>query len=225
MFKKKITIYNNIKKSLSYRYDLNELKNYFCFIPKNLPIYFKTIPKQLFSPIFKTFMMKYRTIKTCPGFINLFKRSILVLSPYDIQIIFDEKNITYSSLQDTAIVHPNDQLITYIPSKKYKFLIKMELHVFIKTNVALLMHSSWYHFNDLDIPSGILPKNYDENLSFFIPIKKEQKELIIRQGDPLFLLTPLTESKIKLNFKNKYLIRNFKNTFSLLKKFAVDSLS
>ena len=61
------------------------------------------------------------------------------------------------------------------------------------------------------------------DLTFFIPIEKDTKDLYIKKGDPLFLLTPLCENKIKINYK---IIDHLKPnlTFSTLKKYLMDKL-
>ena len=70
---------------------------------------------------------------------------------------------------------------------------------------------------------GIINSNYKRDLTFFIPIENDTKDLYIKKGDPLFLLTPLCENKIKINYKIlKHLKPNL--TFSTLKKYLMDKL-
>jgi len=229
MFSKTIKIFTDPKGYVTYTKE--EIKNYFSFFPKNLPSYFNVIPKNIFNTKLNSFLKNQKTIKTCPGFINFHKRSILFSSPFDIQLIFDEEKIIYASvgtnnrvIDSIIFPHTQDQFLTYMPSSKYKLIIKIDFHINILSNVSILLHNPWYHINSLNIPPGILPNNWDNRLNIFIAIPKDQKELIIKQGDPLFMMTPTTEKKIKLKFCEKSLYIPFFKTFSFAKKFFTENI-
>ena len=125
--------------------------------------------------------------------------------PFDLYVEFDENQILNQKAGQTnltvASIHSNEQLLSYVNSKEYKFLLKINLPFVIDSNVSLLMSPSCYHFNQLNILSGIINSKYKRDINFFIPIKKNQNELYLKQGEALFLLTPLCENKIKINFK------------------------
>jgi len=229
MFNKKIKI--SVDNNGTPNYDVKDLPNYFSIIPKNFPLYFNTIPKTIYNSKLHFFNKQHRTIKTCAGFINLFKRSILVRSPLDIQVIFNDTQIEIINVgveacsKPVVTQHDNIQLLDYVPhQEKYKMIIKINFWINIDPSVSLLMHNPWYHFLKTEICPGILPKNYNGNLNFFIPIEKNKKELLIRQGDPLFMLTPLTESSLKLTFEKKEVNHIFHPTFSLLKKYILNNV-
>lgn len=229
MFFKTIKIFTKPEEYVSYTKE--EIKNCFSFFPKNLPSYFKSIPKNLFSTTYNTFLKNEHTIKTCPGFINFHKKSILFHSPFDIQLIFDEEKIIYASvgnnnkaIDSIIFPHSQDQFLTYIPSSKYKLIIKITFHITLFSDVSILLHNPWYHVNSLNIPPGILPGKWDNQLNIFIAIPKDQKELIIKQGDSLFMMTPITEKKIKLKFYEKSLYTPFLKTFSFARKFFTDNI-
>lgn len=208
--------------------DKNDAKDIFKIIPNNYPKYFFSIPKEQFHPEKKKFFPYARTIKTCPGFINLYKRSLLITSPFDIYIELDEDRIIESEAGQTqfnvAKLHSNEQFLDYTPNNKYKFIMKINLPFYINTNVSLHISPSIYHFNNFNILPGIIPNNYEGQMNFFIPIKKERDELHIKKGDPLFLMTPLCEKTIQLKFEK--LKQNKKNflEFSSLKKFSLKNL-
>jgi len=198
-FRKKVNIeYANILKK-------EDAMNMVKTIPGNLPNYFNSIPKNLFNPFLKKFDPTTATIKSCPGFINLYKRSLLVTLPFDLYILFGKNKILSQKAGRTgwnvATLHSNEQLLSYVNNKEYKFLLKINLPFVIDSNVSLLMSPSCYHFNDFNVLSGIINSKYKRDINCFIPIKKEQNELYLKQGQALFLLTPLCEDKIKLNFK------------------------
>ena len=122
IFRKKVNIeYSEILKKED---ALNMVKT----IPHNFPNYFASIPKHLFNPVSKKFNPTISTIKSCPGFINLYKRSLLVTLPFDLYVEFDENQILNQKAGQTnltvASIHSNEQLLSYVNSKEYKFLLK-----------------------------------------------------------------------------------------------------
>ena len=227
-FRKKIIV--NYHDSILEKEDIEQ-----CFnkIPKNLPKYFSSIPKNMFSLKSKKFIPYLRTIKTCPGFINLYKRSLLVTSPFDIYVGLEGTKIIDMKAGRTnfeiAEEHPGDQFLNYTPNKVYKCILKISLPFEFDSNVSLFMSETFYHFNDFNVLPGILPSSYNSGINFFIPVKKNQNDLYIKKGDPLFLLTPLCETEVKLKFKkiNKNLSpSSIKDnlTFSSLKKYILKNV-
>lgn len=203
-------------------------------IPNNFPKYFYSIPKTMFNPVKKKFIPYARTIKTCSGFINLYKRSLLLTSPFDMYVEFNNNEIIDQkigqNIPDYFInlclhIHPGQQFLDYVPNnKKYKFILKITLPFLIDGNVSIKISKSDYHFNNFDVLPGIISNKYKEKMHIFIPIEKERNEFYIKKGDPLCLMTPLCETKIKLKFKK--LKENEKSylTFSSLKNFSLKNL-
>ena len=225
MFRKKITI--------QYRdpFDHKVIKDMFKVIPKNYPPYFSAIPRTMFNPFTGHARPDQKTIKSCSGFINLYKRSILVSSPFDIYLEFDENRVITEEVGKTGwkitTQQNNAQLLNYANSKNYKFFIKLELPIFLKSDASIVILNSFYHFNKYEIIPGIINKKYKSIISFFMPIRKRQTELYIKQGDPLFLIVPMCEDKIKLKIKknNNVSTQNTTLTFSSLKEFVMDKLT
>jgi len=122
---------NFFRKKLIINYDDNiigkeDAKDIFKKIPNNLPKYFFSIPKTMFSAQTKKSIPHSRTIKTCAGFINLYTRSLLITSPFDIYIELDNNKIIDSKIGridgEFVQLHPGHQLLDYVPNnKKYKF--------------------------------------------------------------------------------------------------------
>ena len=197
-------------------------------IPNNFPRYFFSIPKTQFNPEKRKFIPYQRTIKTCSGFINLYKRSLLLTSPFDIYLEFNDNQIINQQVGQTnfecANIHGGERFLNYVPNnKKFKFILKIELPFVIDSNISLMLSKSDYHFNDFDVLPGILSSKYKDTVGFFVPIEKEKNEFYIKKGDPLCLLTPLCENKIKLKFE-KFKQKPQILTFSTLKKFNLKNL-
>jgi len=214
----------------SYYWDVEVVKESFDSSPKNFPGFLKTMPSVEFCPFSKVFRPAQKTIKSCSGFVNLFKRSILFKMPCDFHAIFDEEKIlecdagSSSNARESFIsIHNNNQLLKYVKTD-YKFIVKIQPQVFITSNVSTLMHTSFFHFNNLDITPGILHKKFAGDLNFFIGIKKGQKELLIKKGTPLCLLTPLTEKKVNIVFNSKIPERKNNPRFTGLHDYVLDRL-
>ena len=92
----------------------------------------------------------------------------------------------------------------------------------VETNISYMISNPWWHFSDIEIIPGIVsPKSPD--LNFFIPIRKNQNELLIKQGSPMFVVTFLTEKNVDFQFEygtGPFVV--FK-TFSNLKKYMLKS--
>ncbi len=220
MFRKKLEVLYNTA------FEKEQIEKNIKRIPYNLPSYFKSIPTQLFFPF-------QRTIKTCPGYINLFKRSFLLCNPVDTYIEFDDTGIvlqkhgTYSDQR--AILHPTEHLLAYVPNKHdYKFIIKYHLPYSFKSDVSYISMDPGYHFSNHTTLPGIVPSNWFNEYNIFIPIRKNQQKLYIKEGEPLSIIVPLTEKKLLLKFKEKpdgNIDKSISYKFSNLKKFLLDTIS
>ena len=187
----------------------NILKNYILSFPNNIPSYFKNIPTKFLDQKRRPIKTQ-RTIKTCSGFVNLFKRSILYTSPYDIELFFDDGQISGSvggSNWDKYIqYHPDWQFIKYAQSD-WEVVLKFMPFCNIQSPYNLIISNPWWHMNNFEIIPGIINCVEPLDLNIFIPIKKNQDHLYIRQGTPLALINFETDDQLNLIFSeanNKY---------------------
>jgi len=193
------------------------LEEFILPFPQNLPAYFKRIPNRLYN------LESQRTLKTCSGFLNFHKKSLLFTSPYDIEITENAIYVgNFETNHDIVLEHPSTKFNAYLPPNADVFktlIVNFGLFIDIKKD-QFMIHSPDWHFPEIDIVPGILAGTDMHQLNFFINIKKDKKHIVIKQHDPLFLLTPLTEKEYKLNIK-KYINtehrRNF--VFSKLKEY------
>jgi hypothetical protein len=89
-----------------------------------------------------------------------------------------------------------------------------------------LIHSPTWHFPNVKVTSGII--NGHEQLNFFINVFNNENYILIKQGDPLFLITPLTSKNFKLNIHNRKQLE-FKRrkgdfTFTNIKKYITETV-
>lgn len=225
MFRKKIKIFADKN-----YYTKEEVESYIKRFPANMPSYMKIMPSFFFHKGLAKFIKGNSTARTCSGMINLFKRSFVYCSPWDIQILFEGDQIVsanfgaHEDLNRNVLhsLHDNHQLLDYVPNNPYKAIIKIMPNIGIKTNVSYIISHPWWHFTNIETVPGIAPPASND-LNFFIPIRKNQDELLIKQGTPMFTATFLTEKKV--DFKFEYGIQPFKvfKTFSNLKQHVLDS--
>ena len=199
------------------------LKNFLLTFPHNMPNYFKDIPSTFFDNK-KRPIRSNKTIRSCSGFINLFKRSIVFTSPYDIELFIDNGeirgNVGGSSWNKYIQHHPDWQFIDYAKSD-WERVIKFGIFCNIQSPYNLIISNPWWHMNDFQIIPGIINCKEPLDLNVFIPIKKGQNHLYIRQGSPLAYINFETDNQLNLVYKNKnykhsdwmglhYMFSNFK---------------
>jgi hypothetical protein len=214
MINKKLEIYSN-------EIPIEFLKKFFKVFPENLPGYFKNIPKKCPFSKFRADV----TLKTCSGFINFYKKSIVFLSPYDIEYVIDNDrvDVRYTSFYfKTVDFHANNQFLDYVDNKKYLLISKLLFGIYVKSDIPLLVTNPTWALNDFEILPGILNAKPATQLNLFVPVKKTDKKIFIKQNTPLCIIHAETEKNIDVIFNNdkydqlsenglNYLFSNLKN--------------
>lgn len=178
---------------------INILKKFLLSFPNNMPTYFKNIPRHFEDNgiIWK----KNKTIKTCSGFINLFKRSLVFASPFDIEIFIDNGTLKGSvgstPLQNYFTIHQQDQFLKYVESD-YEVILKFIPQIRLKSNFSLLVSNPWWHLNNFEIIPGVVNAKETSELNIFIPLKKNQKHLYIKQNTPLCYINFETSKNVNI---------------------------
>jgi len=215
-FRKKFEIYSN-------RIPVNFIKNFFTIYPKNLPSYFKNIPREC------PFNLENKlNIKTCSGFLNYFRNVIVFSSPFDFIILIKGNEIKYKfgsgSFSGNGMMteHPPEQFLQYINNNKYLTVLKMTFEIFIKSDYPVFINNSWWSLNNFEIIPGVINCKTPLQLNLFLPIKKNEEKIVIKQNTPLAIINVETDKKIKIIFKNEkadlrdfngleYVMSNLKN--------------
>jgi|TARA_R100001530_G_C4266193_1_gene141859 hypothetical protein len=206
------------------------LKNFLLTFPHNLPKYFKDIPANFFDEQKRPIRAK-KTVKSCSGFINLFKRCIVFTSPYDIELFIEKDGIKGSvgahPWNRYIQPHANWQFIDYVKSP-YAFVLKFMPFFLIKCPYNLIVTNPWWHMNSFETVPGIINCKEPLELNIFIPIKKNQTHLFIPQGTPLGYIHVETDQQLNLIYKNKgYKHSDFLGlhySFSNLKRKVVNNI-
>jgi|TARA_R100001530_G_scaffold85396_1_gene59539 hypothetical protein len=197
IFKKNnITINSN-------RIPIDRLKECFSLFPKNLPPYLSSMPSLIDPkiPISKT-------VRHCPGMINLFKNTILFNSPFDIHVNFEDDGSWNAFVgsggmgNNTVNAHDDNQLLNFVNSP-YKLLLKFHFEIIIQCDYAVYLTNPWWHFKPYETIPGYLNCKEPVELNFFVPIRKELKVLKINYGDPLMHLNVEHKDKLNIKFNKK----------------------
>jgi len=210
-FKNKLEIWSN-------RIPIDFLKQFICIYPNNLPDYFKNIPKTYPFRVGRNF-----NIRTCSGFINFFRRSVVLKSPFDISLeIIDNKiycefgSGSYSN-ENNLQIHSQEQFLKWVNKDIYKIISKFIFGIYIKSNNPILVTNPWWAMNDFEIIPGILNAKNPLELNLFLPIKKDTFRITIKQGTPLCMLHFESNKDFKIVFKDKKINTRYYNGMEYLK--------
>lgn len=210
-FKNKIEIYSN-------EIPIDFLKNFITIYPKNLPDYYKNIPKLC------PFSSGKRNIKKCSGLINYYRRAIVFKSPCDISIKLDREKKEFQCLFGNGSlnnnkrieIHTDDQFLDFTSNKKYFKIIKILFNIWLKTDIPLIISNPWWSLNDFDMVPGIINANPPSELNLFLGFRHDQNSVNIAQNTPLCVIHTESEKPIKLIFKKNQMISKNYNGFEYL---------
>ena len=199
MFKKKKLII----KSNTIPIDI--LKNHLLSFPHNFPKYFKDIPKSFFDQQNRK-IRSMTTVRSCSGFINLFKRTILFTCPYDIELFIDKNEIRgmvgSHPWNNFVMKHADWQFLEYAKSD-YSCVLKFHFDIFMQCNQNVLITNPWWHLNNFEIIPGLINCKDTMDLNIFVAKRRGVNQLYIPQGTPLCYINIETEDSIKLVYNNE----------------------
>jgi hypothetical protein len=163
-----------------------------------IPDWFKDMPvhKAIDDP--KTALLHQldmSTIKKCPSFRDIWKYGIVIPAPCDIYI-----NATHDEWMwrtPTNIIeleyHADYQFKDHYPNKNIKgvFKIKHPLAVITPKGYSVMQIPLLYHNNpDWYFPWGLLDSDEYHDLNPQLIVTSKDREILIKQGEPLFYLYP-----------------------------------
>jgi len=143
------------------------------------------------------------TVKRCPSFRDIYKYGIVIPAPCDIYI-----NITHNEWEwrtPSNIIeleyHSDFQFKDYYPDKRIKgvFKIKYPLMAITPPGWSIMqIPLLWHHNPDWYFAWGILDSDQYHDLNPQLIITSEERELLIRQGEPLFYYYPIKREEWKI---------------------------
>ena len=208
-----------------------------------IPEWWKKLPKV--DPITDH---PYGTMKSCQGFIDLFRKGLIIPLWSDISILLgeigsDEIFWQYADQTSSAGPHPTSQRgYEYLPGQNYQHL-KLDSPWIFKTKVDLdwVVHGvTWcnYHPTTVIIPEGILNFKWQvgTNINMFLQRKPEKQKILIEANQPLLQLIPMSEKEIVIHHHlissdemsligKKHKLSKFRNTYNVSKNIRLENES
>ena len=166
------------------------------------PQWFKNIPSKTEQP----------SMRSCPGYIDFFKKSIAVPLWRDFEVTYSGTEIYNIS---TPGVHPNE-VYHYVqhhdpeqwgggfPNQPHLKLMSPWLITCNTSTPFLISEASWHKTsNDYIIPQGVVEfrLNTGSHVNMFLSESAEQKTLLLEAGDPIVYITPLEEVDLEIKIK------------------------
>lgn len=174
---------------------------------KFMPEWFKALPKQVFKD---NFLAPKSTLRTCPGFIELYKSGFIIpaWSDFNLEIGADYYKFLFADEKSTVAQHNLDQ-IANSPFVKTHLNAKLINPWSVKSEekVKLLFTApTWndFGFDDISIVPGVtVPDKFllSLNINLFLKLQSEAKIYSIKFGQPLCHVVPLTDRQIDLRYE------------------------
>jgi len=145
--------------------------------------------------------LSLRTIRSCPGFLELYKKGFIIENWCDFACNVHENGISFHHSNGMGpIIHSNEQ--THPGYKDYYILkLKSPWVITSKENVPFILTSAEWSLEDYDfkILPGILNFYNQSGSNVFVAIKKTNiQQFYIPMGHPLTHLVPLSEKRINI---------------------------
>ena len=142
------------------------------------------------------------TLRSCYGFLELFKRGIILESWCDLAIESSKESYDYHTSYDMKPPVYHDP-VQYSPGFKNNFIVKLESPWLIKSKDPtpfMLIGAEW-HLEDYDfkVLPGVLNFKSQSALNVFISFRRKDDKFIIKMGQALLHIVPLEEKIIRLH--------------------------
>ena len=149
------------------------------------------------------------TIKKCPGIISMHNKSIALTSWFEFSMQVEpsgQTKVNFGQIQPDIVQHNKQQFEPFVRGTN-AFSLKINSPWFLKFSrdmMFTLTEPSWYNyklFDAMTLMPGILESKYTNhpNLNFIVRPGAATKKLFIEPGDPIGLLTPLTEDDVEIH--------------------------
>ena len=181
-------------------------------------------------------ILKPKTIKQCPSFVEMFNEGYILPAPTDIYIYLNGDKfewrtpITYKTFHNNGEIdfHADIQMVDHLPSNsniKAIFKIIFPYVLFGPKGYNLKIMPVPYAFNnDYHANYGIQDLDNIFEINVQINFTSDKNEILIKRGDPIALVIPYKKDKFDVEYeymddskhKNKMLQQDFKivNTFN-----------
>ena len=143
----------------------------------------------------------YRTVKTCPAFIDIYSEGFVVLAPQDYEFTYDKENETFNwktgqrlleGRNDEVDDHLNEQFLHLYKDHDYKIIFKLNMPYYIITppGYSIRQYGIPYSSNEnWDTTHGTFKADVVHEMNIHVMIKT-LKDFKIKQGEPLAVQVP-----------------------------------
>jgi hypothetical protein len=145
------------------------------------------------------------TMKGCRGLIEFHRNAIAIPMWSDLYVEVGDlktKVIRQAIMNTPSTQHPAQQRGTWLPAQKYGHA-KFDCPWVFKTKeyVQFMLMEAFYNLDkpeDLMIPPGIVDFKYQQgaNINVLFDYREQKRDVIIKAGDPLMFMIPLTEREV-----------------------------
>ena len=166
----------------------------------------------------KDFIDTVFNVKSCPSFVEVYKDGFVIPAPHDFYIQYDKatknwawqtpiKYKDFSVIEDgeQVTVHGNEQMLDYLPNNPYNKIFKFNLPYKVITDkgISIRQLPIPYAYNKKwEAMYGIFRSDKVHEVNIQIGYKTDDKELLIKQGEPLCVYAPFKREKFNLKIKN-----------------------
>lgn len=149
------------------------------------------------------------TMRHCMGFIDLYKKSVCIPMPYDLQVYVgpqgsDEYYWRCSDGKGSLEPHFQLQMGDFMRGGAYQHLqLETPWMLHCEEDISFLMFDPFWHDGDdpdrVVAPPGVVNFKYQSGLNCNVFVKKHvgaPRSLLMKYGSPLAFLVPLTDRKV-----------------------------
>jgi len=187
-------------------YEVTPIVNSYKAMPKWMNEVPKTTQKYGYNHLGNIVNASRRSIRTCPGFIDLYRKGFILETWADfvVDVRSDKFSYHFTNGPEPAIFPPD---VDILPGFERHFIMKLGSPWMIKTEeripfIALGTEWSLEHIDAKIIPGSITFKEHNATNVFLVfkrPEPGNEYQLKIPIGEPLQQFVPLTERKVKVH--------------------------
>ena len=171
-----------------------------------IPEWYKNMPTHLEIEDDRTTLLRQlnsSTVKRCPSFRDIFKYGIVIPAPCDIYLSATHQEYRWETPGNILELehHSNFQFKDHYPDTKVKavFKIKYPLVAITPPGWSVMQIPLIYHNNpDWHIAWGMLDTDQYHDLNPQLIYTSDEREILIRQGEPLFYFYPFKREEWKI---------------------------
>ena len=173
---------------------------------KHIPKWWKNLKTPSWEEAIPDGVDSVTSMKSCPGFVGLYKQGFIVPAPCDLGIMIRNDEIYIQAASDIpARFHSKAQHRGWLDSGYQNAKVFLPWHLVCNDpSVDFLLAGPQYldeeYYDDFFIPSGVTNFRYARSVHWHLMLRLgKDKEILIPAGRPLWHIIPLTNEKINLS--------------------------